>query len=1017
MLLAGLLCSLAAAPQSVPGNAAGEPSAASQTQEVPMPESALPGAPAGLLGRSVEQVRIAVEGGQPIEGALQDELLKKIPLKAGERLERDKVRDSIRLVYRSGRFATVEADASLLPSGGVAVEFRSRPNYFNGNVTATGLPKGGPNESQVVNTGRLELGTEFSEEKLKDSEDRILRLMHDSGYWTAKVDAKLSPHPDTQQMDVLLVVTAGVAARVGKLGVSGDPGLPEAEAAEICKMQPGIRVRGDLLVRAVARLRKRYVKQRRLRAQLSAGVPVFHPESNTVDYTIVLDPGPVVDIRVEGVHLSRGKLKRYVPVWEEHAVDEDLLNEGRRNLRDYLQSQGYFDAVVQVRQSVDTAHQLLHIVFSIQPGERRTLRAIELQGNHRFNTATLRERMATQVSGALQRHGRYSQSQVSDDLQAIKNLYQSNGYPQVKATSQVIDDYQGKRGEMKLVVSVDEGPLVKVARLEIRGARAVSEAELRGLINTQAGQPFSEAAIADDREVVLNEYFNRGFASVQLESSAKYSDATHLSMGVVYDIREGPQEFVRRVLVSGVEHTKPHIVQRAIVIRAEAPLSQEKMLQTQRKLYDLGIFNEVDTAIQNPEGDERRKNVLFQIKEARRWTFGYGGGIEIGSGLNTSQGGSPQGQAGVSPRVILEVTRINFRGRDESLIFKSHFGTLEKRASLSFDEPRWFDLPNWRMTLTGLYDNTRDVNTFSSSREEGSLQLAQRATKATEFLYRFSYRRILVDPSSFPSGFTPALIPLYSQPVRVGMPSLTFLRDKRDDPVNSTKGNYTTFDIGVASSYFGSQADFGRVLAQNATYHKFFRGWVFARSLRIGVETPYGTLGFIPLPERYFVGGSNSHRGFAINQAGPRDPDSGAPLGGNAMIVNNLELRFPPAHLPLVGDNLSFVIFHDMGNAFGTSNQMWKNLLRFNQRDQASCRSLDPAATCDFSYMSQALGTGVRYRTPIGPVRVDVGYNLNPPVFPIKDPCAGVVGTCTAGAPSVEQVRHFNFYFSIGQTF
>jgi outer membrane protein insertion porin family len=1005
MLLAAMLCPLAAAAQAAPGNA---PAAASQAQE-PIPESALPGAQAGLLGRIVEEVRVTAGGPQ---GGSQ----KKIPLQEGARLERGTLRDSLRVLYQSGRFAEVEADVTLLPSGGVAVEFRTKLNYFNGNVTVTGLPKGGPNESQVVSTGRLGLGTEFTEEKLKDSESSILRLLHDHGYWMAQVGAKLDRHEDTQQVDVQFQVVAGVPARVGELTVTGDPGLSAAEAVGICRMQPGTRVRGELLQRAVARLRKRYVQQRRLRAQLSAGVPVFHPESNTVDYSFEVERGPVVDIRVEGIPLSHGKLKRYVPVWEEHAVDEDLLNEGRRNLRDYLQGQGYFDAVVQVRQEEDAAHERQHIVYLIQPGQRRTLRAIELQGNKRFDTATLRERMGTQVASLLLAHGRYSQSQAADDLNAIETLYRANGYPSVKATSKVIEDYQGARGDMKLVVKVDEGPLVWVGRVDIRGAHAVSEADIRGLINTQEGQPFSEATIADDREVVLNDYFNRGFASVQLESSAKYSDPSHTWMNVVYEIHEGAQEFVSRVLMSGVEHTKPHIVQRAVVIREGSPLSQEKMLQTQRNLYDLGIFNEVQTAIQNPEGDETRKTVLFQIKEAKRWTFRYGFGIEIGSGLNTAQGGSPQGQAGVSPRVILDLTRINFRGRDESLIFKSHFGALQKRASLSFDEPRWFDLPKWRMTVTGLYDNTRDVNTFSSSREEGSVQLTQRATKATQLLYRFSYRRVVVDPSSFPSGFTQALIPLYSQPVRVGMPSLTYLRDKRDDPVNSTKGTYTTFDVGVASSVFGSQADFGRVLAQNATYHKFFRGWVFARSLRIGTEIPFGSLGFIPLPERYFVGGSNSHRGFAINQAGPRDPGSGAPLGGNAMIVNNLELRLPPAHLPLVGDNLSLVLFHDVGNAFGASDQMWKNLWRFSQRNQANCRNPLSTVACDFNYMSQAVGTGVRYRTPIGPVRMDVGYNLNPPVFPVQTPCAGLPPTCTT-QPFSEQVRHFNFYFSIGQTF
>ena len=161
--------------------------------------------------------------------------------------------------------------------------------------------------------------------------------------------------------------------------------------------------------------------------------------------------------------------------------------------------------------------------------------------------------------------------------------------------------------------------------------------------------------------MVLNDYFNRGFPSVQMETSAKYTDASHTWMDVVYEIHEGAQEFVGKVLVSGVEHTKPRIVQRAVVIHEGAPLSQEKMLQSQRNLYDLGIFNEVQTAIQNPEGVEMHKNVLFEIQEARRWTIDYGGGLEIGTGLNTAQGGSPQGQTGVSPRVILNITRINFR--------------------------------------------------------------------------------------------------------------------------------------------------------------------------------------------------------------------------------------------------------------------------------------------------------------------------------------------------------------------
>jgi outer membrane protein assembly complex protein YaeT len=999
LLLVVLLCPLATA-QVIPAYTSPTPVEGEPRQSA---ENVLPGAQTDLLGRMVDEVRIEALGGK------SSELLERIPLRSGDRLERGRVRECLRVLYDSGRFQEVEAEAKLLPSGGVAVEFHTKPNYFNGNVTVTGLAKAGPSETEVVNTGRLELGAQFTDEKLKDSEERILRLMHNNGYWQAQVGARLIHHEHTQEVDVEFDIAPGAPARVGKLTVTGDPELTPEDAVELCKLRPGIKARSGLLQHAESRLRKRYVRQHRLRAQLTAGVPGYHAESNTVDYSFAVERGPVVDISVEGAKLSRGKLKRYVPVYEEHAVDEDLLNEGRRNLRDYLQGQGYFDAAVQVRQDEDSTRDRQHIVYSIELGEQRRLRAIELEGNKRFDDATLRERMATQAASIVQPHGRYNQALVTADLEAIRSLYRSNGYPSVKATTQIIDDYEGVHGDIKLVVKVDEGPLVLVGRLEIRGTRAVSETEIRGLINTQAGQPFSEATVADDREVVLKDYFNCGFASVQFESSAKYADEAHTRMDVVYDIHEGAQEFVSRVLISGVAHTKPHIVNRAVVIQTGMPLSQEKMLQTQRNLYDLGIFNEVQTAIENPEGDERDKDVIFQIREARRWTVNYGGGMEIGTGLNTGSGGSPQGQTGVSPRVVLEVTRINFRGRDQSLIFKSHFGNLEKRASLSFDQPRWFDLPNWRLTLTALYDNERDVNTFSSNRLEGAVQLTERASKATQLLYRFSYRRIKVDPDSFPAGFSPDLIPIYSEPVRVGMPSITYLRDTRDDPVNSTKGTYNTFDLGVASGYVGSQANFGRILAQNATYYKFWRSFVFARSLRIGVESPYGNLGYIPLPERYFVGGSNSHRGFAINQAGPRDPYSGAPVGGNAMIVNNLELRLPPMPLPYIRDDLSFVLFHDIGNDFGTANEMWKNLFRMNQRDQASCRDVSLAATCDFSYMSQAVGTGVRYRTPIGPVSVDLGYNLNPPIFPVKEP--------SSGAPYYEQVRHFNFFFSIGQTF
>jgi outer membrane translocation and assembly module TamA len=175
------------------------------------------------------------------------------------------------------------------------------------------------------------------------------------------------------------------------------------------------------------------------------------------------------------------------------------------------------------------------------------------------------------------------------------------------------------------------------------------------------------------------------------------------------------------------------------------------------------------------------------------------------------------------------------------------------------------------------------------------------------------------------------------------------------------------------------------------------------------------------LPERLYAGGATSHRGFGINDAGPRDLTTGYPVGGSGVVVNSFELRLPPTTLPYVGNNVSFVIFHDMGNVFRYPGDMFTSIKNFHQPDESTCRTIPPkgtpvatlengTGTCNFNYYSHALGLGVRYNTPVGPIRLDLAYNLNPPVYP-------VFYDYTTSSPYVGQASHFQFFFSIGQAF
>ena len=234
--------------------------------------------------------------------------------------------------------------------------------------------------------------------------------------------------------------------------------------------------------------------------------------------------------------------------------------------------------------------------------------------------------------------------------------------------------------------------------------------------------------------------------------------------------------------------------------------------------------------------------MLVNVQEAKRYTFNYGVGLEFQTGQPSSSDAQPLGKTGFSPRVSFGMTRLNFRGRNHTVNLKANVGGLQQRGLMSYDAPRLFNNPNWRLTFTAFYDNTVDVTTFTSQRLEGSVQAEQIINKASIMTYRLTYRRVRANDVQV----SPDQIPLLSLPTRVAIPNFTYIRNKRDNDLETTKGNYTTVDGGVADSHFGSETDFGRLLIQNSTYYSIGRKrnsdqkFVLARSTRIGVEIPYG---------------------------------------------------------------------------------------------------------------------------------------------------------------------------------
>lgn len=973
--------------------------------------------------------RVASVSFEPARQPIDPRDLKSMQLVVpGEPLESHQVAGTIDRLFESGLYDDIQADAE--PSGnGVAVRFITRPRRFIGHVGARGKISDPPSRGVLLSDAQLDLGTRFDEETLETARKAIEDEMHDNGLYQAKVGVTTIEDPSTHQVTIRFLVDAGKRARYERPSIHGDTKLPDetivrATGWRIPLIHRWRHVTSAMTDKGVDGIEKKYAKQNRLTATVNLTSLDYNEHTGRAKADFDITAGPKISIEAKEAKISKGKLRGLVPVYVEGSVDNDLLTEGKKNLQDYFQSRGYPDVDVTFHSEPPKNDQQT-ITYYIALGPRRRLVNIQILGSNYFTLATIRERMFLETKSLVLRYGRYSETFRTQDEKAITELYQSNGFRDARVTSTVETNYKGKPDDIGVTFHINEGQQWRVASLNIEGDVRLDLSQIRDQLYSEVGQPYTDVNVSSDRNRILEYYYDHGFqhASFSYGISPGPDAAT---TNLTYRIVEGPQEFVRGVIVSGLNRTLPLLVNKKITVHDDEPISLTKINNDARRLSSLGIFANVTTAVQDPDGIDQYKYVLYDFDEAARYSFHVGFGLEVGQfGQTTNNLAEAGGAKGIAPIVSFDVSRINFLGRGQTLSLQTRYSTLEQRESLGYTVPRFLGSQNRTVTFTILYDTTQDVQTFSSRREEASVQTSQRLNRASTLLLRFSYARVSTGNVVIPA----LVIPIFLQPVRIGMLSASYIQDHRDNPADAHRGFWNTVDAGISGNFFGSQRNFFRILARNATYTSIGHNLVFARQTQIGdilpFNIPVGTNAndIIPLPERFFGGGSVSMRGFGDNQAGPRDigtynelpgaettTPTGFPIGGNALFFNTFELRFP-----LFGPNISGVVFHDMGNIFTSFGDM---SLAYHQP------STNPPYQ-NFDYAVQAPGFGIRYKTPLGPVRVDLAYALNPPYFKgfstnltIQQLIqCGPHSTQTYCMPTTQQLSHFEFFFSIGQAF
>jgi len=950
-------------------------------------------------GQPVAQLRFD----PPNQPLASTDLTRAVGFSEGAPLHLADVRAAIKQLYATGEYSSIEVDTEPAPHGVILV-FRTTSQWFVGPVEVKGKIPAPPNPSQLANAARLDLGAPFSDGDVDTAVDNLRTVLQRNGLYRSTIKPQVTRDARHNQVAITFQVDSGKRARLTLPNIVGDTKIPAAKLAHAAKYKEILFFPWKVATQAnteagLRKVRGRYEKQDRLTASVTLDRTDYISTGNRVRPTIRADGGPKIKINAEGAKLSKGVLNRYVPVFDEATVNQDLLVTGARNLRDYLQTRGYFDVEVDLA-SHDAGPELQVITYKVTLGAAHRVASLSVKGNRYFTTAQIRELMFLQPKGFMRlRHGRYSGSFATRDGQAIQALYRDSGFRDCQVDTSVTDNYRGRKGDVAITVRIQEGPQYLVSNVAVNGITLKNKDAILSALASSVGQPFSESAVAVDRDYILEQCQSAGYPDATFDFRA--TPAGPHRFNLQYNITEGMPQYVRDVLISGLHTSRHRLLDPLVSLHTGDPLSWDEMGRMQRHLYNLGVFDKVDMAIQNPEGGDEQKYVDFHCVEGHLYSIGVGVGAEIAKiGGSATSISNPTGTTGFAPRFDLQLSRLNMWGLGHTVTLNGRYSTLDHRVALSYTAPHFHNVEGRNITVTGLYDNTRDVLTFTALRVQGAAQVSQRLTKATNLLFRYSWTNDRVDQSTL--KINPLLIPLYSQPSQVGLFAVNLVQDRRDDPADAHRGIYNSLDLGLASNRFGGNKNFARFLARNSYYRKLTGDFVLASNTEFGVIRPFSTGGiatteYVPLPERFFAGGEATMRGFPMNQAGPRDLETGFPLGGNALLFHSTELRFP-----FIGENIFGVLFHDMGNVYSSLGSV--------------SFGVHQNGLTDFNYMVHAAGFGIRYRTPLGPIRVDLAYSINPPTF------NGLQGTYNqllfgGAVRTVQNVSHFQFFFSIGQAF
>ena len=913
-------------------------------------------------------------------------LLPLVSQKAGAPYVGTKIQESAAALKQAGGFTDVQVAVEPEVSG-LRVNFLLEPAYYVGSVefSAVGKYFAYSRLLQVVNLPDEE---PYDPSRIPLAENALREFLRKNGYFQATVHAEPAIDDDHKLVSVGFTVTMGSRARISSVNVES----PEAgESARLLHSVRSLRARlsGGLLkpgkpytpqrMKAASQLMKRTLtRDNRLANSIQENAPRYDASTNRVEVSFKVEVGPIVTVRTVGARLTRipflqgRQLKTLIPIYSEGAVDRDLVEEGQRNLTDYFQKKGFSD--VKVTTQFEKQPDQILVVYQIDRGTKHKVGDIVFQGNYKLSTKELMEQVTVKKSH-IWTHGRVSQKLLKQSADNMQALYRDRGYEDVKVTPRTVD----REPKIDIEFNIEEGTQTVVEGVAVSGNQNMDSSLLAAPKGFQlrAGEPYSPRKLAEDRNRISANYLNRGYLNVDVKTTVKSSSVDPHRVNVAYVITENQLVRIDQVVFLGQKQTKLPLIAKTAQLPAEAPMRREQLLEAESNLYDLGIFDWSSVGPRRPITDQTDESALVKVHEAKRNELTYGFGFEVshrggnvpsgsvaipGGGGSIDLGGNQIASSQstfASPRGLVEFSRRNMRGLGETASASLLLARLDQRALAAYTQPHFLG-SQWQSLSSFSVERNSENPLFTAGLGDLSFQVERLISRKnnTRLQVRYDFNK-----TNLSNLLVPELVLEQDRHVRLSTFSATLIHDTRDKPLDAHRGTYSTINFGITPTALGSSANFTKLFAQYA-YYKPVHSLVFANSIRLGLAAPFAG-SFVPTSQLFFSGGGTSLRGFPIDQAGPQrlvpfcnvlEGESGCvnvtvPVGGKQLVILNSEVRFPLG----IAKSLGGVVFYDGGNVYSAINV--NNFV---------------------ANYTNTVGVGLRYSTPIGPVRIDFGRNLNP---------------------------------------